>query len=207
MNREKAAARIMAWARRLVVLGQAWGPALRRARRLFAAALSLMNGLGTVAILGLMLLINADIIGRAFFGAPISGVPEMVALSIVGIVFLQLAHTLQAGRLTRSDALLRYLKTHAPRALAALETLFNLAGAALMGALLWSSAPLLAKAWRQDDFVGSIGDFTAPVWPVKLIIVIGVTATGIQFLLNAWDHGRRALTGAGLAPEAEDETA
>ena len=42
-----------------------------------------------------MVLINSDVIGRNLFNAPILGVPEMTSLSIVGIVFLQLADTLR----------------------------------------------------------------------------------------------------------------
>jgi len=60
-----------------------------------------MNAVGTVWILALMLLISADVIGRAAFAHPIAGVPEMVSLAILGIVFLQLANTLGVGRLKR----------------------------------------------------------------------------------------------------------
>ena len=69
-----------------------------------------MNALGTLWILGLMVLINADVIGRDVFSHPVRGVTELVALSIVGIVFLQLADTLRAGRFTRADVLLDRLQ-------------------------------------------------------------------------------------------------
>jgi hypothetical protein len=36
----------------------------------------------------------------------VRGVTELVSLSIVGIVFLQLADTLRVGRFTRADVLL-----------------------------------------------------------------------------------------------------
>jgi hypothetical protein len=38
---------------------------------------------------------------------------------------------------------------------------------------------------RINEYVGAEGDFKAPVWPVKLIILIGCVAAGIQFLLMA----------------------
>ena len=53
-----------------------------------------------------MLLINSDVLGRNLFNAPVRGVTELVSLSIVGIVFLQLADTLHSGRFTRADVLL-----------------------------------------------------------------------------------------------------
>src|SRR5690606_26270968 len=73
-----------------------------------------LNALGSLMILGLMLLINADIIGRTGFNAPVRGVTELVSLSIVGIVFLQLADTLRCGRFTRADMLLERLKRTQP---------------------------------------------------------------------------------------------
>ncbi len=164
-------------------------------RRPFDALTSLLNGIGTVWIIGLMVLINADIAGRALLGKPISGVVEMVSLSIVGIVFLQLAHTLRVGRITRSDALLRVLARHFPRVQQGLEAVFNLVGAGVLGVLFWSSYPLLVKAWVNQTFVGAVGDFTAPVWPIKLIILIGAGAMGLQFLINAVVAARQAFTG------------
>jgi hypothetical protein len=62
-----------------------------------------------------MLLINTDISGAPALGAPVRGVTELVSLSIVGIVFLQLADTLHSGRFTRADMLLDRLKRSGPR--------------------------------------------------------------------------------------------
>ena len=53
----------------------------------FARLIELFNSGGTLLILALLVLINTDIVGRAFFNTPVSGVPEMVRLSIVAIVF------------------------------------------------------------------------------------------------------------------------
>ena len=54
-----------------------------------------------------------------------------------------------------------------------------------MAILFSSSIPLFTKAWRIDEYVGAQGDFMAPVWPVKLIILIGCAAGTIQFILMA----------------------
>ena len=59
-----------------------------------------LNVLGTLLIVALMILINSDVIGRQVFLSPISGVPEMVSLSIVAIVFLQVG---QAFRMFVAD--------------------------------------------------------------------------------------------------------
>ena len=130
----------------------------------------------------LMLIISADVLGRELLGKPIRGVTEIISLSIVAIVFLQLAHTLWVKRLTRNDALLRKLALTFPRAHSHLESTFHLVGSVLFGLLAWFSALTVNKALMVNEYVGAIGDFTLPTWPVRLIIVIGSIATSIVFL-------------------------
>ena len=151
----------------------------------FGSLISAMNSIGTAWVFVLLVIINLDIGGRALFNHPLRGVPEIVALSIVGCVFLQIAHTLKSGRLTRSDILLNWLQVRFPRLRHFLEGLYFLIGAVLMAILFNSSIPLFTKAWCIDEYVGAQGDFMAPVWPVKLLILIGSAAAAIQFLLMA----------------------
>ena len=53
-----------------------------------------MSCLGTVWYFALMFLISADVVARQVFNAPISGIPDMVAYSVVGAAALQMANTL-----------------------------------------------------------------------------------------------------------------
>lgn len=151
-----------------------------------------MNSIGTAWVFVLLIIINLDIGGRALFNHPFRGVPEIVAMSIVACVFLQIAHTLKVGRLTRSDIFLNWLGRKRPGFRHMLECVYHLVGALLMMILFNASLPLFTKAWRLDVYVGAEGDFMAPVWPVKLIILVGCTAGAIQFLLTAW-HEFRAI--------------
>ena len=160
-----------------------------------------LNALGTLWIVALMLLINADVLGRNLFKAPVRGVTELVALSIVGIVFLQLADTLHSGRFTRADVLLDRLKRTRPVLAARLQALYHLIGAALMAVILWAAWSPLMEAIRIREYVGAIGDFTAPVWPVRLIMLVGLAATLITFVLLAWADWKRGrlLSAAGMS--------
>lgn len=139
------------------------------------------NVVGSLLIFGLVLLIGADVAGRNLFGAPVSGVPEMVSLSIVAIVFLQAPMALKAGRMTRSDGVLGSLRRRVPRVAAALETLFDGFGIVVLAAILYAHWPILVRSWERNDFVGAIGDFTAPTWPVKLMLLIGAGLLLLQF--------------------------
>ncbi len=159
----------------------------------FSRVTSWMNAVGTLWIFALMVLVNADIIGRDFFDAPVRGTTEMTAISIVGIVFLQLAHTLWAGRLTRSDALLGFLDRRKPRLSAGLRAAYNLTGAGLMAVIFTASLPYFQRALDIGEYIGAVGDFTAPTWPVRLIILIGSAATCIQFALLAWREVRTMI--------------
>jgi TRAP-type C4-dicarboxylate transport system permease small subunit len=151
-----------------------------------------MNAAGTLWILALMVLINADVFGRALFNSPIAGVPEIVSLSIVGIVFLQITHTLRSGRFIRSDVLIARLAARFPRVGEAVEALHHVIGAALVAVIFVFTLRKLSRAWEIDEYIGTEGDFTAPVWPIFLIILIGCAGSFIQFLLLAWRHAAAA---------------
>jgi TRAP-type mannitol/chloroaromatic compound transport system permease small subunit len=169
----------------------------RRRRFCYGFVISVMNGIGTAWVFVLLVIINLDIGGRALFNHPVRGVPEIVALSIVACVFLQIAHTLKVGRLTRSDILLNWLQSRHPALKHLLEAVYYLIGGCLMAVIFKASIPLFTKAWQIDEYVGAQGDFMAPVWPVKLIILIGCAAGAIQFLLMAIDSLKQLKTPKG----------
>jgi len=154
--------------------------------RLFNWLISSINAVGTVWILFLMVLINSDVFMRYFFNAPVNGVPLIISMSIVGIVFLQLPDALRSGRFIRNDALLGRMLEEKPKIGHAMETVYNLAGAAFMAVLAWYEWPLLEQNWVQGTYTGTEGDFTLPVWPLLLIVMIGSICCGVQYLRQTW---------------------
>jgi C4-dicarboxylate transporter DctM subunit len=148
----------------------------------FDIAITALNAVGTVWIFVLMVLINADVLARYLFNYPINGVPLIIEVSIVAIVFLQLAACLREGRMTRSDVMIGRLLAQRPQLGLSLQAIYHALGAVLMAVLFFYSVPLFEKAWRQDTYTGVEGDFTIQVWILKLLILVGVAACGIQFL-------------------------
>ena len=142
---------------------------------------SLANVAGSLLIVGLVVLITSDVVRRNFFDAPISGVPELVSLSIVAIVFLQAPEALRSGRFTRSDAVINLLSLRGPRVARALETLFDLIGIGVLAAILYAQISILERAWTREEFVGAVGDFVAPTWPVKAMLALGALLLALQF--------------------------
>src|SRR5215204_4171289 len=104
------------------------------------------------AFAGLLLVINVDVIGRTVFTAPLPGVAELVKLSIIAIVFLQIGHTLRSGRITRVDSVLESLRRKRPRVAAALECAYSLIGAVFFVILLWACTPLFWRAWQRGEY-------------------------------------------------------
>jgi TRAP-type C4-dicarboxylate transport system permease small subunit len=155
-----------------------------------------MNAAGSVWVLLLILLVTGDAVGRSFFAAPIVGTVELTQISIVGIVFMQLGDAVRSGRLTRSETFLDVLRLARPRAAAALEALFCLLGALYMGIGLWGSVPLLLEAIERNSWIGNEGVFTAPVWPVKTVIVAGLAVCLVQFLRLSLESFRKILVGS-----------
>lgn len=158
------------------------GP-MNTVRRVADTMSTALNVIGTLLILGLVILVNADVIGRELFLSPISGVPEIVSMSIVAIVFLQVSQAFRMGRFTRTDAFLDAVSRRSPRVRSAIELLYVVAALALIWFVFSASYPLFEKAWERGTYVGTVGDFTAPEWPVKLVILIGSVALMIQMAI------------------------
>lgn len=151
--------------------------------RAFGALISGMNAAGSCWIVVLMLLINAEAISRSAFNQPIIGVIEMIEISVIGIVFMQLADSLRRGVFIRSDGLYNQVMNRKPGAAHAMGILTYALGAIFMGLILWGSVPYFMSSWINDWYVGVDGMFTFPKWPVVLIVVLAVFVTMIQFLI------------------------
>lgn len=150
--------------------------------RAFSQFVALLNSVGGVLIFALVVMINVDIFSRFLFNSPIDGVTELVELSIVAIVFLQLADAVRNGRLTRSDGLYGKIQEKKPRVGHAMGLFFDLAGAAFFATLVAGSIPRFIDAWERGYYAGNKGIIVIPVWPVRLIIVIGAVTVILVFL-------------------------
>jgi len=175
-------------------------PQTRQRASWFGVLVDGLNGLGSLVILAVMLLMCADVLSRDLFNRPIDGVAELVAISIVAIVFLQLASTLRHGRMSRADIFIDGFVARRPKPGHFLQMLFNLAGSAMLAAVFYATWPTFVRAWTDSEFIGVEGVFTAPVWPIKLIVLVGAGLTAIQYLIRALWHFRRGMARPMAAP-------
>ncbi|MEM7711338.1 MAG: TRAP transporter small permease [Pseudomonadota bacterium] len=114
-----------------------------------------LNVTGSVLILGLMVLIGMDVAGRNFLDASLPGVPEMVSLSIVAIVFLQSPQTLRAERMPRSTVLADLLAARRSGAARLLEDVWDVLGVLVLGVIVWAVWPKMVHDWKRGTFVGA----------------------------------------------------
>lgn len=139
--------------------------------------------LGSLLIVAMTLAVVADVTARYLLNSPIDGTAEMVTMAVVAVLYLQLAYTLRSGRMTRSDRFYGLLVARRPRIGNALGCLFNVAGIGLAAAIMIGAWPKFIAAWRAGYYVGVIGVFTFPEWPLLLIIFLGCALTGLQFVV------------------------
>lgn len=154
-----------------------------------------LNAVGSAWVAAITVLICADILGRVLFRYPLAGVPEIVKVSIVAIVWLQIPHTLKTGGHLRSDIVLRYLSE---RSRAALDLFACVLGAIIFGLLVYSGWDTMILAWEMGEFEGEL-PVRVPTYPLRTIVLLGAALTALQFLLMAGEAVRKL---ASRSPEA-----
>lgn len=160
------------------------------------------NAIGTLVVLGLVLVVNFDVVARGVFNAPFLGAVEVVQFSMVLIVFMQLPDVVRVNRLTRSDGFLVVIGHRYPRLAATLRHTIDTISAVFMSLIAITIWPEFLDMLDTRDYFGVPGVFTAPWWPIKLVIFLSAALCAVIFAI-------KVLTPAGKpklirAPEHED---
>lgn len=147
------------------------------------------NAIGTLVVLGLVAIVNFDVVARGVFNAPFLGAVEVVQFSMVLIVFLQLPDVVRVNRLMRSDGFLVMIGGRYPGFAAALRHVIDGVSAVFMALVAVAIWPEFLEMWDTKDYFGVPGVFTAPWWPIKLVIFLSaalcVLLFGLKILLPA----------------------
>jgi C4-dicarboxylate transporter DctM subunit len=150
----------------------------------FTSLMRWMNGAGVIWVFAIMFMICADIVGRNVFDSPIAFVPEAVALSLVGCVFLQLAFAVHESRLTRAEFMISRVAISNRSLVAGWEVVMGLMAAAIFAFMAVGAWPDFTRALATSEFAGVEGIFKIRVWPIKLIIVVGAAVAGLECLMQ-----------------------
>ncbi len=163
------------------------------------------NAVGTLIVLGLVLVVNYDVVARGFFNAPFRGAYEVVQFSMVLIVFMQLPDVVRVGRLTRSDGFLTVLGASRPALAQTLRRAIDFASAVFMALVAFAIWPEFVEMYETQDFFGVPGVFTAPWWPIKLTIYLSAGLCTVMFLMKVLRPDAKAAP-LRMKIEKEDRT-
>jgi TRAP-type C4-dicarboxylate transport system permease small subunit len=155
----------------------------------FQRLLAAMNVVASAAIMVLMVLICADVIGRAAFNRPLYGVPEIVKTTIVCVIWLQIGYTLHRGNHLRSGLFLQMLPEIPRRVILVANCVL---GCAIFAIIAWSASGDIVQTFVDGDFEGEY-PVRIPVWPVWLILVCGATVMSIEYIVQAYHSAVRGV--------------
>lgn len=146
-----------------------------------ARIVRVMLACAAIIIFLLGFLVCADVIGRAFFNAPVKGTPEIVSMSIVIICFLLAGYAVQSGGMIYTDVV---MGVFGMRGRAFAQLLSALLGAAFFGIIVWGSYEPMLHAIISGEYEGE-GALRVPVWPARAVVVIGSMLVITSYLLLA----------------------
>jgi C4-dicarboxylate transporter DctM subunit len=145
--------------------------------------ISIANSIGSIWIFGLMFLICADVIFRGAFNMPLRGVPEIAGYSLVGAVFLQLAHSLHVGKFARAEMFIEPFTLNRPIGANCFHVIFNLIGVLVFALIVYGTWFKFQEAWPDLKF-GVENEFTILVWPLRLIIFCGSLLVSLKYFIQ-----------------------
>ena len=109
-----------------------------------------------------------DIIGRELFNTPFQGTHELVANSIVGILFLELPSSIKRRAMIRTVFIFNAVSDKIRRAI---DCSTYILGILLFAAIIWGGWDTMITSWELKEFEGA-GSFEVPVYPVRTLIII-----------------------------------
>ena len=129
---------------------------------------------------GLCFLILTDIVFRAF-NMPLQGIKELVANSVVMIVFLQVGFAVRSRSMLNADFLVHLFGPRVRRVLAVAGFLL---GAAFFLILLHGGIEPASRSFINGEYDGE-GALRVPVWPARYTILLGSAIAAFNYLLLA----------------------
>jgi TRAP-type C4-dicarboxylate transport system permease small subunit len=131
---------------------------------------------------GLALLVMGNIIGRSVFDSPIYGTAEIVAASIVIIVFLQAGYAIRSRSMLKADFLIVHLPDIIQRILLAIGYLLGAAFFLMIITGGWEESVL---SYVEGEFEGE-GALHVPSWPARWTVLFGSAVAVINYLVLAY---------------------
>ena len=131
---------------------------------------------------GLAFLVMGNIIGRTLFDSPIYGTAEIVATSIVIVVFLQAGYAIRSRSMLKADFLVVHLPDIVQRILLAIGYLLGAAFFLMIITGGWEESVL---SFMTGEYEGE-GALRVPSWPARWTVLFGSGLAMINYLVMAY---------------------
>ena len=139
----------------------------------------LNNVIGAILVLGMMLLIVADVTGRYLFNRPVQGTMELTVFIMVGMVFLTIGYT-QAIKAHINIEILTERMSFRMRKV--FELIAWLLGLGVYSLIAWQGVNLALESWKYHEYTDGLIPF--PTLPAKLTVPIGSILLCLRFILD-----------------------
>ena len=131
---------------------------------------------------GLAFLVMGNILGRAIFDAPIYGTAEIVAASIVIVVFLQAGYAIRSRSMLKADFLVIHLPDVVQRILLSAGYLLGAAFFLMIITGGWEESIL---SYVEGEYEGE-GALRVPSWPARWTVLVGSALAMMNYLVMAY---------------------
>ena len=131
---------------------------------------------------GLAFLVMGNIIGRTVFDSPIYGTAEIVAASIVIVVFLQVGYAIRSRSMLKADFLVIHLPPKVQRILLGIGYMLGAAFFLMIITGGWEESIL---SYVEGEYEGE-GALRVPSWPARWTVLIGSALAMINYLVMAY---------------------
>ncbi len=149
-------------------------------RRRFGSLLHASGVIAGLVTFLMMLLVVANALLRFAFNAPIAGTLEVTESMLTVLIFLSLALTQYEGGHIHVVLITKQLPLPLQRAAKFAAMLLGLIFFAWCTYAAWGFA---VKSWMMDEH--EWGSIQYPLYPVKLVVVLGLLLLTVQFLFDA----------------------
>jgi TRAP-type C4-dicarboxylate transport system permease small subunit len=135
--------------------------------------------ISSIWLLGVMLLIGADVFMRYTFAKPIPGTLEISEQTVVILTFLCFAYTGMQNRHIRTDAIIRRCP---PPFRTFTEFLSAFLMLLMLSLMIWQTSK---EAWEAICIREvRMGLIEVPIYPTKIAISVGLSVAWVYYLLN-----------------------
>lgn len=138
----------------------------------------ILNIIGIIGVAALMLLITTDVLGRAFFGKPVTGAIDLSAYIMIVAVYCSVAYCAVKKGHVNIDLI---ASGYSPRVQIILDTITGFISLVVFSFMVWATTKQLLVSWTRGEKSYLLG---TPAWPFRATLMIGIFMLCLVLLID-----------------------